>query len=108
MSGLCKPYRLNRCSNGVGLLFYIREDVPSRFLAEYKPPENVEYLFVEITIRKKKWRLCCSYNPHKNTISNYLHHLNKSVDVYLKHYDNFLVLEDLHSELKDRCLNDFS
>ena len=42
MSGFSKPYRLDRCSNGGGLMLYIREDIPSRLLTEYKPPENVE------------------------------------------------------------------
>ena len=83
-------------------------DLPPRLLTEYKPPENVECLFVEINIRKKKWLLCCSYNPHKNNISNHLHHLNKGLDVYLKHYDNLLILGDLNSDLKDGCLNAFS
>ena len=100
MSCFCKLYRLDRCSNGGGLMLYIREDIPSRLLTEYKPPENVECLFVEINIRKKKWLLCCSYNPHKNNISNHLHHLNKGLDVYLKHYDNLLILGVLNSELK--------
>ena len=108
MSCFCKLYRLDRCSNGGGLMLYIREDIPSRLLTEYKPPENVECLFVEINIRKKKWLLCCSYNPHKNNISNHLHHLNKGLDVYLKHYDNLLILGDLNSDLKDGCLNAFS
>ena len=54
MSGFCKPYRLDRCSNGGGLLFYILDDIPSCLLTEYKPPENVECLFVEICIRMKK------------------------------------------------------
>ena len=105
MSGFCKPYRLNRCSNGWGFLLYIREDIPSR---EYKPPENVECLFVEINIRKKKWLFCYSYNPDENNISNHLHHFNKGLGVYLKHSDNLLILGDPHSELKDSCLNDFS
>ena len=108
MNGLCKPYRLDRCSNGGGLLLNIRKDIPSRLLTEYKPPENVECLFLEIDIRKKKWLLCCSYNPHKNNVSNHLHYLNKGLDVYLKHYDNLLILRDLNSELKDSSLNDFS
>ena len=51
----CKPYRLDHCPNGGGLLLYIREDIPSRLLTEYKPPENVECLFVEINIRRKEW-----------------------------------------------------
>ena len=37
MSGFCKSYRLDRC-----------------LLTAYKLPENVECLFVEINIRKKK------------------------------------------------------
>ena len=62
---------------------------------------------METDIRKKKWLPCCSYNPHKNIISNQLRHLNKGLDVYLKHYDNLLILGDLNSELKDSGLNDF-
>ena len=108
MNGFCKPYRLGRCSNGGGLLLFTREYIPSRLLTEYKVPKNVECLFVEINSRKKKWLLCCSYNPHKNNISNHLHHLNKGLDVYLKYYDNLLILGHLNSKLKDSCLNDFS
>ena len=45
---------LDRCSNGGGLLLHIRKDIPSCLLTEYKPLENVECLFVEINIKKKK------------------------------------------------------
>ena len=45
-------------------------------------------------------------NPHKNNISNPQYHLNKVLDVYLKYYDNLLILGDLNSELQDSCLND--
>ena len=79
MSCFCKLYRLDRCSNGGGLMLYIREDIPYRLLTEHKPPENVECLFAEINIRMKKWLLCCSYNLHKNNISNHLHDLNKGL-----------------------------
>ena len=68
MSGFCKPCRQGHCSNRGGLMLYIIEDIPSRLLTEYKPPENVECLFVEINIRRKKWLLCCSYNPHKKKV----------------------------------------
>ena len=64
MCGFCKLYRLYRCSNDGNLLRYIREDISSRLLTEYKPPENVECLFVEINIRKKKCLLCCSCKGH--------------------------------------------
>ena len=50
MSSFYKPYRLDCCSNGGGIMLYIREDIPSRLLTEYKSPENAECLFVEINI----------------------------------------------------------
>ena len=34
--------------------------------------------------------------------------MNKGLDIYLKHYDNLLILGDLNSELKDSCLNAFA
>ena len=55
MSSFCKPYRQDSFSSGGGLLVYIKEDIATRFLTEYKPPEIVECLFVEINIRKKKY-----------------------------------------------------
>ena len=33
---------------------------------------------------------------------------NSGLDVYLKHYDNLLILGDFNSNLKDGCLNAFS
>ena len=101
-SVFCKPYRLDHCSNGGGLLLYISEDILSCLLNEYNPPENVECLFVEINIRKKKWLPCFSYNAHKNNISHHLHHLKKGLDVYLKHslndYSNISNLKSLNKE----------
>ena len=89
------------------VFYFLSEKIPSRELTAYKIPDKIECVFVEINIRKKKWLLCCSYNPHKNNISNHMHHLNKGLDVYLKNYDNLLILGDLNSELEETCLNDF-
>ena len=107
LNGFCKPYRLDRSSNGGGILLYVRDDIPSRLLTDYKIKDNLELFFVEVNIRKKKWLLGCSYNPHKNNISNHLHHLNKGLDVYLKSFDNILIMGDLNSEVSENCLNGF-
>ena len=48
-----KPYRLDRCAKGGGLLLIVRDDISSRLLTEYKTPTNVECIFVEISIRKR-------------------------------------------------------
>ena len=51
--GFKKPYRLDRCSKGGSLLLFVRDDISSRILTEYKTPTNVECIFIEINIRNK-------------------------------------------------------
>ena len=60
LNGFCKPYRLDRSSNGGSILLYVRDDIPSRLLTGYKIKDNLELFFVEVNIRKKKWLLGCS------------------------------------------------
>ena len=63
---------------------------PSR-LMEKKFRNNSEYFFIEINLRKKKWRLCCSYNPNKNSISAY-----RELDLHSSNYENFILLRNLN------------
>ena len=106
INGYSKPYGLDRSSNGGGILLYVRDDILSRLLTDYKIKDNLELFFVEVNIRKK-WLLSCSYNPHKSNVSNHLHHLNKGLDVYLKSHDNILTMGDLNSEVSENYLNGF-
>ena len=54
LNGYSKPYRLYRSSNGGGILLYVRDDIPSRLLTDFKIKDNLELFFVEVNIRKKK------------------------------------------------------
>ena len=49
----------------------IHEDINSRILIS-KLKCNIETFSVAINLRKKKWFLNGSYNPHQNLISNHL------------------------------------
>ena len=69
-------YRLDRNANGGGILLYIRENMPSTLL---NSDISIESFSIEITIRKKKWLLVCSYNPNKNLISNHLREIGKNL-----------------------------
>ena len=86
--GFSKPYRLDRCSNGGGILLYVK-DISSRLLTDHRLPDNGKCLFTEINIRTKKWFLCCPCNPHRNNISNHISHMSKGLDNYISHYDIF-------------------
>ena len=79
LDGFSKPYRLDRCSNGGGILLYIRDVIPSRLLSN---SNKTEIIFAGINFRKKKLLICASYNPHKRNISNHFQHLRKGLDNY--------------------------
>ena len=65
LNGFCKPYRLDRNSNGGGILLYVRDDIPLQLLTDYKIKDHLDLFSVEVIIRKKTWLLGCYYNPHK-------------------------------------------
>ena len=66
LHGYSEPFRLDRNQFGGGLLVFIREDISCSILNIKQL--TIEALFIEINLRKK-WLLCCSYNPHKNLIA---------------------------------------
>ena len=47
---------------GSGVLIDIREDMPSKLLADHKLPNDIEGIFVELNLRKKKWLIFGSYH----------------------------------------------
>ena len=68
IKGFSVPYRFDKNSKGSGLLFYIREDIPSKILT-YSSNCDIETLLVEVNLKKRKWLLNGSCNPNKSQIS---------------------------------------
>ena len=71
IEGFTILYEYDGNDKGGGLLLCIREDIPSRLL-QCKCQCNTESFSVKINLRKRKWFLNCSYNPHGNSISSHL------------------------------------
>ena len=59
MTGYSIPFGLDWTSHGVGILLFVREDVPCNII---KTDCDADFggIFVEINLKKKKWLLCCS------------------------------------------------
>ena len=62
---------------------------------------------MELNFRKKKVLLFCSYNPHKNLLSNHLNILGKRLASPMKIYENFLIAGDFNSEMTDSAMEKF-
>ena len=69
IKGFSDPFRIDRNVHGRGILLYVREDIPTKLLSIEPIPS--ECFFVELNLRKRKWLISCSYNPHKSKISKH-------------------------------------
>ena len=77
----CESFRIDRNIHGGGILFYVREDIAVKLLSVEHLP--TECLFIEINLRKRKWLVFCSYNPHKDNVSNHLQLIRKKKKIYI-------------------------
>ena len=68
---------------------------------------DFEAIFAEINLRKKKWLLCCSYNPHKSNIANHLKNISKTLEKLNSTYDNLVLLGDFNAELEEESISEF-
>ena len=60
-----------------------------------------------MNLRKIKWLVICSYNPHKNYISNHLENLSKVLNRNLSYYERFLCIGDFNSEVTEFAMKIF-
>ena len=86
-------------------MVFVREDIPAKELSSEEKP--IEAFFFELNLHKKKWLVCCSYNPHKSNISSHLNDLGKSIDLYSAHYDNIILLGDFNVSIDDPHMDFF-
>lgn len=68
---------------------------------------DIEQVFIEFKLSKKKRPLCCSYNPHKNFISNHVDILKRAFNFHFSNYNNLLLLGSFKSKMTDLSLKDF-
>ena len=99
-----EPYRLDKNGNGGGILVFIREDIPTKLIDSQM---KIEGFFIELNLRRKKWLLCCSYNPKYSQISHHLKEIGKDLDVLTSNFDNSILMGDFNAEPADTIVSGF-
>ena len=105
--GFTSPYRFERIKDGGGIFVYIREDIPSKLLDNSYIASDIECLVIDVNLRKVRWLVICSYNPHKINISNHLENLSKVLNKNLSQYERFLCIGDFNSEITEFAMKNF-
>ena len=98
IDGYSEPYRFDRNRNGGGVLIYIRKDMPSKLLADHKLPNDIEEIFVELNLRKKKWFLFGSYHLPSQSEEYFFHQVKKGLDMCSKFYERYMLIGDFNAE----------
>ena len=101
--GFSQPYMIDWNSSGGRISFYVREEIPSNltkidFLL-------MEGLYIELKLRKQKWFINCSYNHHRNVISNHLGVMNEPLDFHSSLYNSIINLGELIVGVSRSCQN---
>ena len=106
IDGFSQQFRLDRNCHGGGIIIFVRDNIPCKKIT-CSLPENVEGIFLDITLGNKKWLLFGGYNPKKESISNFLSHVSKEIDKNLSSHENFLIIGDFNSPVSERNMKEF-
>jgi exonuclease III len=107
IEGFTPPFRMDRNSYGGGIMLYVRNDIPAQLLKCHTFSGKFENFFVEINLRKKKWLVSCSYNPHLNEIASHLNYVSDQLDYFSAKYENFVILGDFNVDIVNKHMKDF-
>ena len=107
IDGYCSPFRLDRNSHGGGIMMFFPDYLPCKRIESYKLPDNVEGMFIEMTVRITKWLIMSGYNPHKENVSYFFSHVSKGLDKVLANYENFLIMGDFNSQMSETHMKNF-
>ena len=102
IEGFSKSFRLDRTAKGGGILLFIREDIPCRYIKQTTLNNSFEGFFVELNLRSKKWLLGCSYNHHKENIASHLSNASAALDKLCRAYEHMILLGDFNVEVKEK------
>ena len=103
IQGFAAPFRLDRTNTGGWILVYIRDGIPSKLLNISYVSSDTECLVIEINLRKTKWLLICSYNPHKTIFQI----ICQIIDRNSSRYDKYFYIGDFNSETSETALRNF-
>ena len=104
IEGYC-IFRLNRNEYGGGIWVYVREDILSKLI----PMKNcsIEASFTELNLRRKKWLLCCIYNPHRNFISDHVTNIGENLDLFSANYDHIFLMGYFNAKFQNHFHKEF-
>lgn len=96
--------QINGNDRAGSILVYVRKDIWSKLIKTNLP--NPEDFFLELNLRKRKWVISYSYNPHNQTVFSHTEIMGKAVVSLSSKFENFLIIGDFTAQTSDTFVKD--
>ena len=88
-------------------MIYTKDNKPCKQITFDTQSNDIECIFLELSLRKEKWLIMGGYNRKKENTSYILGHVSKNLDKIMSNYDNSLLLGVFNSTMSDEPMKEF-
>ena len=94
MPGMRKPFRPDVTSRKGGLLVFVNNDIPCKYLRNFHLPRDIQAIPIEINLKQRKLLAVSIYRPPDQNLDYFLSSITSLLDHYLTIYEDFVVMGD--------------
>ena len=102
-----KPYRFDESSRKGGLLVYVNKNISSKYLRNFRLPNDIQVIPIEVHLKQRKLLVVSTYRPPDQKLPYFLPSITDLLGHYLKIYEDFIVIGDCNESETSPALNSF-
>ena len=100
-----KMFRKDRDRFGVGLIFYVKEQIPSKSLESI--PMDIELILLDFTVKNQRWLCVGIYRPPSQNEKYFIDYLSKTLGQFSCQYDKTMLIGDFNLSINNKSLENF-
>ena len=102
-----KPFRLDVISRKGGLLVFVNNDVPSKYLRSFYLPGDIQAIPFQINLKQRKLLVVSVYRLPDQNLYYFLLSITGLLDHYLKSYEDFVIMDDFNVNESNPAMESF-
>ena len=107
LPGMKKPFRLDVTSRKGGLLVFVNNDIPSKYLRSFHLPGDIKAIPFEINLKHRKLLVVSIYRPPDQNLDYFLSYITNLLDHYLKSCEDFIIMGDFNANESNPAMETF-
>ena len=94
--GMRKPFRLDVTSRKGGLLVFVNNDIPCKYLRNFHLPRDIQAIPIENNLKQRKLLVVSIYRLPDQNLDYFLSSITSLLDHYLTIYEDFVIMGDFN------------